>query len=145
MGSERAWQLQVVDTLSNAVEQKAEKNSLFKKGSFRLPKQYKLKNRDEISKPIKQGMLKKNNTFTLFYINNTKKFSRLGIIISKRFVNHAVERNKIRRIIKEVFRVQRQQLNSTDFVFIARKDCDKKSKVTLHTKTTELFNKAKNA
>ena len=43
--------------------------------------------------------------------------ARLGLIIAKRFAARAVTRNTIKRIIREAFRQQRQQLPPRDFVF----------------------------
>jgi ribonuclease P protein component len=50
---------------------------------------------------------------------NELKFSRLGITIPKKQVPRAVDRNRIKRIIRESFRLRRHELfHSVDMVFL---------------------------
>jgi ribonuclease P protein component len=46
--------------------------------------------------------------------------SRLGFVISKKHVKHAVQRNRIKRIIRESFRLNQHQMADNDFVILAR-------------------------
>lgn len=43
--------------------------------------------------------------------------ARLGLIIAKRFARRAVTRNTVKRVIREAFRLRRQQLPAQDYVF----------------------------
>jgi ribonuclease P protein component len=54
--------------------------------------------------------------------NKTNK-ARLGIIVGKRFVNTAVARNRIKRIVRESFRSRQHHLIGWDIVVIARQHC----------------------
>ena len=45
---------------------------------------------------------------------------RLGMTVSKRVDKRAVARNRIRRQVRETFRLQREQLPPGDYVFLAR-------------------------
>ena len=45
---------------------------------------------------------------------------RLGIIIAKKNVKLAVERNRLKRQLRETFRKQRQVLPSLDIVLLAK-------------------------
>lgn len=49
--------------------------------------------------------------------------ARLGIIVSKRVSHKAVERNRIKRQIREIFRVKRNLLKEADLVVIANQVC----------------------
>ncbi|MBS0462264.1 MAG: ribonuclease P protein component [Proteobacteria bacterium] len=46
--------------------------------------------------------------------------ARLGIAVPKRVAKQAVERNRIRRIVREVFRHRRQRLPAGDYVLVAQ-------------------------
>lgn len=53
---------------------------------------------------------------------NQLKFPRLGISISKRNIKKSHDRNRIKRLIRESFRIQKNKLISMDIVIIAKKD-----------------------
>ncbi len=61
---------------------------------------------------------------TLLYRPNSLSYARLGFAVSKRFAAKAVFRNKIRRLIKESFRVK-TNLPAYDVVVLLNKSCDK--------------------
>lgn len=46
--------------------------------------------------------------------------ARLGLAIAKRVARRAVDRNRIRRIARETFRLRRQILRPVDFVVLAK-------------------------
>lgn len=46
---------------------------------------------------------------------------RLGIIVAKKNVRLAVERNRLKRQLRETFRKQRQTLPSLDIILLAKK------------------------
>ncbi|RMH18288.1 MAG: ribonuclease P protein component [Gammaproteobacteria bacterium] len=50
------------------------------------------------------------------YIKNNLGYARLGLAISKRFNPSSVQRNRIKRIIRESFRKQLNPLRSLDLV-----------------------------
>lgn len=50
--------------------------------------------------------------------------ARIGFIIAKKKVRLAVERNRIKRQVRELFRQQRDALPALDIVFMARQDLD---------------------
>ena len=45
---------------------------------------------------------------------------RLGVVVSRKVHRSAVERNRIRRQIRESFRLKRRQLKTNDYVVRAR-------------------------
>lgn len=51
-----------------------------------------------------------------------KPGARLGIVVAKRNVKLAVDRNKLKRFVRESFRQQQQQLSGLDIVVIIKKD-----------------------
>lgn len=58
--------------------------------------------------------------FRLRYGPNTLGRARLGLAISKRVSKRAVERNRIKRLLRESFRRVRLQLPAVDLVVTAR-------------------------
>lgn len=46
---------------------------------------------------------------------------RLGLVIAKKHVRLAVQRNRIKRLIRESFRLQQQSLAGIDVIVLARK------------------------
>lgn len=51
---------------------------------------------------------------------NPMGYARLGLAVSKKNIRHAVARNRIKRLVRESFRLNRHQLGSVDFVVMAR-------------------------
>ena len=58
--------------------------------------------------------------YLLYYLDNNIGHSRLGVVASKRSVKKAVIRNRVRRMVKEVFRRKKNRLPSFDLIFIAK-------------------------
>ncbi len=46
---------------------------------------------------------------------------RLGLVIAKKHIRHAVDRNRMKRLIRETFRAKQQQLAGIDVIVLARK------------------------
>ncbi|AJQ92641.1 ribonuclease P protein component [Gynuella sunshinyii] len=67
--------------------------------------------------------------------------NRLGFIIAKKNVKRAVNRNLIKRIIREEFRLKPHSPTSIDIVVLARKGADKLDRKALHNITRKMFKK----
>jgi ribonuclease P protein component len=61
-----------------------------------------------------------DNKWSLLARQNELTHARLGMAISKRVVKTAVERNRIKRIVRESFRHHQQQLAGLDIVVMCR-------------------------
>lgn len=51
---------------------------------------------------------------------NEDNHARLGFVIAKKQIKHAVDRNRVKRIVRESFRHHQEQLPSVDFVVLGR-------------------------
>lgn len=51
---------------------------------------------------------------------NTSGHARLGLIVSKKALKHAVWRNRFKRLQREKFRLMQSQLPSVDVVLVAK-------------------------
>ncbi|TFH75523.1 ribonuclease P protein component [Gammaproteobacteria bacterium LSUCC0112] len=49
---------------------------------------------------------------------------RLGLVIAKKHIRQAVQRNRIKRLLRESFRAHQQLLNELDIVILARSGAD---------------------
>lgn len=88
-------------------------------GSAVFPKSYRLKKTDEFSSVFSFKKAIKSDHFLLHYrfrANNEEQTARLGLVIAKRFLRRSVDRNLIRRIAREQFRLLRHDLPARDIV-----------------------------
>lgn len=65
--------------------------------------------------------------------SNNLGHPRLGFVISKKSIRHAVQRNRVRRIMRESFRLnQHNQLPAVDILVLARQGLDDLDNEQLH-------------
>lgn len=70
------------------------------------------------AKPVRSS----DSLFTVLARANGVGGARLGLAISKKQLRRAVERNRIKRMVRESFRQQRPSLPPIDLVVLARRD-----------------------
>ncbi len=56
---------------------------------------------------------------------NGLKEARLGLIVAKKNIRLAVKRNRIKRVVRDSFRLNQQSLVTLDIIFLARRGLDK--------------------
>ncbi|MFQ5431631.1 MAG: ribonuclease P protein component [Nitrospinota bacterium] len=56
-----------------------------------------------------------------YYTPNSLGIGRLGLVVKKSFFDQAVIRNKLRRRLRELFRLFAHRLNGIDIVIVVRK------------------------
>lgn len=88
-------------------------------GDERFPGACRLSTSKEFDNVFKKGKKFEGKHFRVYCKNNFLGFSRLGIVVSKKRSGNAVKRNRIKRLIREVFRRNRALFNSQDAVVIA--------------------------
>lgn len=81
--------------------------------------------------------------YLLYYRENKVKYPRLGIVASKRKIKKAVSRNRIKRVVKEAFRMQKSRLPSFDVVVIAKLHSLEVDNQELYECIKKLFGKLK--
>lgn len=86
-----------------------------------LKKEQRLRKRKDFEKVFEEGTVFRCKDLNAHVIPNSLDFSRLGIVTGKK-VGHAVERNRIRRLLKECFRLNKALLGpGLDVVLVAKK------------------------
>ena len=77
---------------------------------------YRLLKTDEFSSVFAYRRSLRGRFYTLYYRPNELDTARLGVTVAKKLVKRANGRNLIKRITREVFRRQRENLPSCDLV-----------------------------
>ncbi len=63
--------------------------------------------------------------FLVLAMSTNRSSARLGLVIAKKNVALAVQRNRLKRQLRDTFRYNRERLSQLDLVVLARKDADK--------------------
>ncbi|SHI11150.1 ribonuclease P protein component [Clostridium collagenovorans DSM 3089] len=105
-------------------------------------KRYKLRKNAEFRIVYKRGKSFSNKYLVLYVKRNGKNINRIGMSVSKK-VGKSVVRNRVRRLIRESYRLNSLDLqNGYDIIVLARnssKDCNYS---TIEKSLMELFKKA---
>ncbi|MEA2040778.1 MAG: ribonuclease P protein component [Thermodesulfobacteriota bacterium] len=90
--------------------------------SFSFPKNQRLLNREDFVNVSRSGRRYHTRHFVLIFKQNGIGVTRLGITVSKKTGN-AVQRNRIKRLIREFFRLNKSYLpQGYNIIAIAKKD-----------------------
>ena len=93
--------------------------------NFRLPRQAKLVKTDDFSSVFNLRKRIANKHLVMRYRLNDKKGARLGLIVAKKMAKLAVQRNYMRRVLRELFRLNQHQLPAMDVVIQVQKVFEK--------------------
>jgi ribonuclease P protein component len=94
--------------------------------SFRLPKEARLAKRAEFLKVYNEGTRFEGRFMTVFILPSEREIHRLGVTATKKAIgNKAHDRNRAKRLLRESFRLSRQELDAVttkyDWVVNARR------------------------
>ncbi|MCM2678089.1 ribonuclease P protein component [Echinimonas agarilytica] len=78
---------------------------------------------------------------TLLAIPNQYPHPRLGFAVSKKAAKLAVDRNKVKRVMRDSFRLRQHNLPSVDIVVIGKGGVGKLDKSELHKLTEQLWHR----
>jgi ribonuclease P protein component len=78
---------------------------------------------------------------TLLARYNNSDNPRLGITLAKKRVKHAHDRNRLKRVIRESFRLQRHSFPNIDIVVVGKTGLDKLSNQELFSLLSKLWKK----
>ncbi len=86
----------------------------------RFSEKERLRKRREFQKVFKEGKVFSNDQIIVYALLNSGEISRLGITVGRKFGN-AVKRNRLKRILREAYRLNKQLLHrGVDIIVIPR-------------------------
>jgi ribonuclease P protein component len=93
------------------------------KGSFRFTKKERITQPQEFRRVMKLGRRISSRNFILFIKKSEKPFHRLGIVVKKE-IGPATFRNRMKRYIREFFRLHKYQIKGFyNIVLMVKKGC----------------------
>jgi ribonuclease P protein component len=106
---------------------------------YAFPRHHRLLDGEDFKQVFGNARRVGNPHWTLLVWKHGEPKSRLGLAIAKRYVRRAHERNRLKRIAREVFRHLSHQLQGKDFVVMSGKMALNADNLTLHTQLNKLF------
>ncbi|MFA5081454.1 MAG: ribonuclease P protein component [Hydrogenophilaceae bacterium] len=76
----------------------------------------KLRKTDDFSSVFRFKRVQRGTCLDIFFCQNGLPYSRLGLVVPKKILPRAVDRNRARRILREVFRLSQPRLASLDVI-----------------------------
>ena len=89
-------------------------------GRLTLPAQLRLRRKSDFDAAYARGRRLSDGFFTVIAVRNELGAPRLGLAVAVRVAGGAVPRNRLRRIIRESFRLHQTSLPALDLVVSAR-------------------------
>jgi ribonuclease P protein component len=104
-----------------------------------FPAHKRLRRKSEFDAAYARGRRFGNGFFAVTASSNDKHGARLGMAVAVRMAGNAVERNRLRRIVRESFRLHQHALPSVDLVVNARPKARGASGAELRASLLELW------
>lgn len=102
-----------------------------------------LKKNYEFKYVYNKGKVYPNNLLVLYIVGNRSDFNRMGVSVSKK-VGKSVVRNKVRRRIKECYRLNCDKIKSGyNIIFIARVNAKEASYKEIEKSMMSLFRRSR--
>lgn len=89
---------------------------------FAFGKRLRLLNGSDFKRVFSRAVRSSDRYFTVLMRTSDFDHARLGLAIAKKQARRAVDRNRIKRIVRESFRQHQSELASMDIVVLARQD-----------------------
>ena len=107
---------------------------------YGFPKELRLNRAAEYKAVFSKAKYKVSCRYLLiFAIDSARSHSRLGVIVGKKNVAKAVQRNRIKRLLRTSFRLNQDLLGSVDIVILARSNLGSLNNNSITEKTLLLW------
>jgi ribonuclease P protein component len=105
-----------------------------------FPKTARLLNARDYKPVFDHSRYKVSNKHFLFLAKASQaRRPRIGLVIAKKHIPKAVQRNRLKRALREAFRLHQANIPLIDIVVLARKDADKLPPVELRSMINKLI------
>lgn len=88
---------------------------------FTFPRELRLLTADAFTFVFRQPQRAGTPQITILGRLNTLGYPRVGLTVARKHVKRAHERNRIKRLVRESFRLRQHELPAMDFVIVAKK------------------------
>ena len=93
----------------------------------------------QYSAVFKKADFKLSAATILMLVSKSALPPRLGIVIAKKNVKSAVQRNRLKRLVRETFRLRQEEFGTIDMVVLARQSLDKMNNQEVLIQINKLF------
>ena len=104
-----------------------------------FPRTHRLVSKHDFQSVFAKPAKTTRNYLIALYKPNQQSYARLGVIIGKRHYKRAVDRNQLRRIIRESFRHQHEAIKGLDIIVMLRSRTDIKNKKAIRDNIDTLW------
>ncbi len=104
-----------------------------------FPRSARLLTAGDYSQVFKQNKRYSDNFWTILVRREDSRPTRLGLAIAKKRAKRAVDRNKLKRVVREAFRYQQSTLAGLEMVVMNRDAATKASTAELRVSIDALF------
>ncbi|MGH8660320.1 MAG: ribonuclease P protein component [Burkholderiales bacterium] len=107
--------------------------------SHALPSGARLHRREEFAATLAAGAARARRNFRLYVRPNGLSRARIGIIASRRVMPRAVDRNRMKRLVREVFRTLVERPAGVDIVVELRRRAPRGSSAAVRAELTRML------
>lgn len=107
-----------------------------------LPRRSRLDRPAQFAAAMKHGCRTKDAFFNMYAIVNALPYGRLGLTVSKQVAAHAVDRNRVKRQVRESYRSNRARLAGLDVVVTAKPAAGEAENAALRGSLTQHWEQA---
>ncbi len=123
---------------SNQTQSTSDFGSGFTPSSFKFTKSLRLLCAADFKPVFDDAPFRASHQYFLILARlNQQPHARLGLVMAKKHLRHAVDRNRMKRQIRESFRLQQQALAGLDIVVLSRKGMDNLSNTEFSLQLTQ--------
>ena len=110
--------------------------------NFRFAKQLRLLSPADYKAVFDKNQFKASNaSFLVLAKPNGESCPRLGLVVAKRHIKTAVQRNRIKRNLRETFRTHQSELAGLDIVVLVRSGADTMPNAEIQQQVLKLWHK----
>lgn len=107
--------------------------------SYNFRRELRLLSANDYSHVFDKAFKIHNKAFTLLARTNNLNHPRLGLVIAKKNLKFAHQRNRVKRALRESFRLQQATIANYDLVILTRRDIAVLSKTDIIRLRDDLF------